>query len=97
MRAGSGRKVMASGWAGDNAVNDQITDSINDEIARARSRLPKGESLAECEECGEAIQEQRRKALPGVRLCVVCQEERDKEQVHFAGYNRKGSKDSQLR
>lgn len=88
---------MAVGWAGDNAVNDQIAGSIEDEVARARARLPKGESLTECEECGEPIPEARQKALPGVRLCLACQEELDKEYVTFAGYNRKGSKDSQLR
>lgn len=88
---------MASGWAGDNAVNDQITDSVNDEIARVRARLPKGESLLECEECGGPIPEPRRKALPGVRLCLACQEEADREEVRFTGYNRRGSKDSQLR
>ena len=88
---------MASGWAGDNAVNDQIASSIEDEVARARSRIPKGESLAVCEECGEKIPEARRSALPGVRLCLVCQEEEDREQTVFSGYNRKGSKDSQLR
>ena len=88
---------MAVGWAGDNAVNDQIASSLEDEVARARSRLPKGESLTECEECGEAIPEARRQALPGVRLCVACQQERDKGTTTFAGYNRKGSKDSQLR
>ena len=44
---------MASGWAGDGAVQDQIQDSINDEVARARRNLPKGESLHFCEECGE--------------------------------------------
>jgi phage/conjugal plasmid C-4 type zinc finger TraR family protein len=88
---------MAVGWAGDNAVNDQIAQSLEDEVARARSRLPAGESLPECEECGEAIPEARRKALPGVRLCVACQEARDKERTSFSGYNRKGNKDSQLR
>lgn len=88
---------MASGWAGDNAVNDQIADSVNDEIARVRSRLPTGDSLETCEECGEPIPEKRRLALPGVRLCLACQEECDKDQVRFTGYNRKGSKDSQLR
>ena len=88
---------MASGWAGDNAVNDQIASSIADEVARARSRLPKGESLSECEECGDAIPEARRAALPGVRLCRACQEEADKDHTVFSGYNRKGSKDSQLR
>jgi RNA polymerase-binding transcription factor DksA len=35
--------------------------------------------------------------MPGVRLCVSCQEAVDQEQAAFAGYNRRGSKDSQLR
>ena len=39
----------------------------------------------------------RRKALPGVRLCVACQKALDHEQANFSGYNRRGSKDSQLR
>ncbi|HET6782896.1 MAG TPA: TraR/DksA C4-type zinc finger protein, partial [Pseudoxanthomonas sp.] len=50
-----------------------------------------------CEECDAAIPEARRRALPGVRLCVSCQEERDREQTAHSGYNRRGSKDSQLR
>ncbi len=88
---------MASGWAGDNAVQDQIQDSINDEIARARRSLPKGDSLSHCEECGEEILQARRDALPGVRLCIACQQEADKEQQTVSLYNRRGSKDSQLR
>ena len=88
---------MASGWAGDNAVNDQIQASIEDEAARARARLPKGESLKLCRLCGEEIPEARRKALPGVSLCLACQEEEDRETAAFSLYNRKGSKDSQLR
>lgn len=89
--------LMASGWAGDNAVQDQIQDSINDEVARARRNLPRGESLTHCEECGEEIPQARRDALPGVRLCIACQQEADKEQQTVALYNRRGSKDSQLR
>ncbi|WP_291439934.1 DksA/TraR family C4-type zinc finger protein [Desulfovibrio sp.] len=88
---------MASGWTGDGAVQDQIQDSINDEVARARRNLPKGESLSHCEECGEEIPQARRDALPGVRLCIVCQQEADKEQQAVSLYNRRGSKDSQLR
>ncbi len=88
---------MAGGWTNDNSVNDQIADFIADEVSRARSLLPKGESLETCEECGERIPEARRKALPGVRLCIPCQEERDKEAVAFSAYNRKAGKDSQLR
>ena len=59
---------MANGWAGDGAVQEQIQDSINDEIRRARQNVPQGESLEYCEECGEEIPEARRKAVPGVRL-----------------------------
>lgn len=88
---------MASGWAGDNAVNDQISSSLEDEIARALDNLPKGESLTHCEECGETIPEPRRKALPGVKLCITCQQELDDQPVTRSGYNRRGSKDSQLR
>ncbi|GGJ05967.1 DksA/TraR family C4-type zinc finger protein [Halopseudomonas pertucinogena] len=87
---------MATGWAQDGAVQDQIDDTVSDAVERARSRLPAGESLTHCEECGAAIAEARRQALPGVRLCIACQSERDKEQ-HNSGYNRRGSKDSQLR
>ena len=31
-----------------------------------------GESLMECEECGNKIPPERRRALPGVRLCIEC-------------------------
>lgn len=88
---------MASGWANDGAVQGQIDSTIEDAVARARSNLPRGESLSHCEECGAAIPEARRKAVPGVHLCVTCQSEHDKEEAAFAGYNRRGSKDSQLR
>lgn len=88
---------MASGWAGDGAVQDQIQDSINDEVARARRNIPKGESLLFCEECGEEIPLLRRQSLPGVRLCLECQQEADKEERAVSLYNRRGSKDSQLR
>jgi phage/conjugal plasmid C-4 type zinc finger TraR family protein len=89
---------MATGWAGDGAVQQQIDDSIDDAIKRARAQLPTGPSLTHCEECGEAIPEPRQTAIPGVRLCVPCQEARDKEQsASMSLYNRRGSKDSQLR
>ena len=88
---------MATGWAPEGAVQDQIDATINDEIKRARSRLPSGPSLTHCEECNAEIPEARQKAVPGVRLCVKCQKEFDSEQEHFSGYNRRGSKDSQLR
>jgi phage/conjugal plasmid C-4 type zinc finger TraR family protein len=88
---------MATGWAGDNAVQEQIDATVEDAILRARSRLPKGPGLARCEECDAPIPAARRKAMPGVRLCVPCQDALDQEEAGGAGYNRRGSKDSQLR
>jgi len=88
---------MATGWAGENAVNEQIDATVKDGVLRARSQLPQGESLEHCSECGAPIPEARRRAMPGVRLCVACQEAHDREAVAFSGYNRRGSKDSQLR
>lgn len=88
---------MATGWAGDGAVQDQIDATIKDGVKRAQSRLPQGPSLMHCAECDAAIPEARRQAMPGVRLCVSCQEAEDREAAQFAGYNRRGSKDSQLR
>ena len=88
---------MASGWAQDGAVQEQIDASIDDAVKLARSRLPQGQSLTHCEDCGEAIPEARRLAVTGVRLCIGCQQEHDTEQSLQQGYNRRGSKDSQLR
>lgn len=88
---------MATGWAREGAVQEQIDASVEDAIRRARSQLPRGEGLANCEECGVRLPEGRRAAIPGVRLCVACQEGHDREATRFAGYNRRGSKDSQLR
>ena len=88
---------MAGGFAKDGAVQEQIDASIEDAVSRVRSRLPVGESLTHCEECDAEIPDARRYAVPGVRLCVKCQEAADREIAVFAGYNRRGSKDSQLR
>ena len=89
---------MAVGWARDGAVQDQIDASVGDAVKLARSRLPEGEGATICDMCEEPIPEARRKAMPGVRLCVRCQEELEKEQrTTAAGINRRGSKDSQLK
>lgn len=88
---------MAGGWSRDGAVQDQIDASVEDAINLARSKLPQGESLSRCEECDAKIPEARQKAIVGVRLCVNCQSELDKEQAKQSGYNRRGSKSSQLR
>lgn len=88
---------MAGGFARDGAVQDQIDANVEDAVNRVRSRLSKGPGLDHCEECDAKIPAARREAVPGVRLCVSCQEAADKERAAVAGYNRRGSKDSQLR
>ncbi len=89
---------MAGGWARDGAVEEQIEASISDELARMKARkAPVGESLTHCAECDEPIPKARRAALPGVKLCIDCMQERDATYKPRPGINRRGSKDSQLR
>ena len=88
---------MAGGWARDGAVQDQIDASIEDAVKLARSQLPQGKSLQNCEECDAEIPQARREAVPGVRLCVNCQSELDEKNAGNTSFNRRGSKDSQLR
>lgn len=72
---------MAIGWSRDGAVQDQINATVEDGIQSVKNRLPKGESLMHCEECEAVIPEARRKAIPGVRLCIACQTKAEKEQT----------------
>jgi phage/conjugal plasmid C-4 type zinc finger TraR family protein len=88
---------MAGGWSRDGAVQEQIDATVESAVQLARSRLPDGESLTHCEECEVAIPEARRKAIPGVRYCVKCQSELEKERKTVTLYNRSGNKDSQLK
>ena len=88
---------MAVGWSRDGAVQEQIDASVNDAVELARQRLPAGESLTHCMECEKSIPKARRKAIPGVCLCVECQSEFETQQAGSTGYNRRGSKDSQLK
>lgn len=89
--------AMATGWAGDGAVQDQIDATVDDAVRRARQQLRKGPGLERCAECDAVIPEARRQAVPGVRLCVACQDAEDAAGQAGGLYNRRGSKDSQLR
>ena len=71
--------------------------TVNDALDRVRSSLPKGESAEFCDECGKPIPEARRIAVPGVQHCVSCQTELEQEARAAELFNRRGSKDSQLR
>jgi phage/conjugal plasmid C-4 type zinc finger TraR family protein len=88
---------MATGWAKEGAVQEQIDATVKDAVKRAQSLLPQGPGLKNCAECGAEIPQARREAIAGVRLCLSCQETHDQDAARFSGYNRRGSKDSQLR
>ena len=88
---------MAVGWTRDGAVQEQIDATITDAVQLARSRLPEGDSLSQCEECESKIPKERQEAIPGIRLCVECQESIEKLQIPISYFNRSGSKDSQLK
>ena len=88
---------MAGGWSRDGAVQDQIDASVADAVERARSGLASGPGRTHCEDCDEPIPERRRQLVPGVRRCVTCQAEHDAETTAPALFNRRGSKDSQLK
>lgn len=88
---------MAGGFAKDGAVQDQIDATVEDAVKHARSQLHRGESLRNCAECDREIPPARREAITGVRFCVSCQDEKDKQSKATSSMNRRGSKDSQLR
>jgi phage/conjugal plasmid C-4 type zinc finger TraR family protein len=88
---------MAVGWSKDGAEQEQMDATVASGVQLAQNRLPKGQSLTHCEECGTAIPEGRRQAMPGVRFCVMCQSELENNMKAVELYNRRGSKDSQLK
>jgi len=88
---------MAVGWSRDESVQEQIDATVESQIQLVRRRLSGGVSLTHCDGCGEEIPEARRQAMPGVRYCVRCQTQLEKTQKAASLYNRRGSKDSQLK
>ena len=88
---------MAGGWSKDGAEQDQIAATLSDALERARRALPTGNSATQCDECGETIPDARRVALRGVRHCIACQTALEQEAQVDTLFNRRGSKDSQLR
>lgn len=88
---------MAGGWSRDGAVQDQIDASVDDAVKQARLQLPSGNSASHCEDCEVQIPHKRQLAVPGVKRCIACQELHDQDVATFSAFNRRGSKDSQLR
>ncbi|QQG32261.1 putative zinc-finger containing protein [Citrobacter phage CkP1] len=89
---------MASGWGPSDDAFATIEATVSDGIEWARLTLKLAESKESekyCEECDEEIPEARRLAIKGCTRCVACQSSHD--DVVKSYYNRRGSKDSQLR
>lgn len=54
-----------------------LSDLYTANALAARAARPEAElkeSALECEDCGDAIPEQRREAVPGCTRCTACQE-----------------------
>ena len=47
-------------------------------IAAIRAKIGVGPGLTHCQECGDKIPKARRLAVPGVQMCVDCQEYAEK-------------------
>ncbi|EON7637020.1 DksA/TraR family C4-type zinc finger protein [Escherichia coli] len=86
---------MAVGFGSPDNHLETIQATIDNAIDFARSNLYSGESEEYCIDCDCEIPEKRRLVLKGVKRCVQCQSKVDK--VYQERYNRRGSKDSQLR
>lgn len=86
---------MAVGFGSVDGFQETIQATIDNGVDFARAQLPQGDGTDYCVDCDDEIPVARRRALPGVRRCVQCQSKIDR--TISAGYNRRGSKDSQLR
>jgi RNA polymerase-binding transcription factor DksA len=56
--------AMASGWANDDAVNEQINSTIEDAVARARGEIPRGESLRNAKSAENRFRRRGEKPFP---------------------------------
>ncbi|MBA5761479.1 DksA/TraR family C4-type zinc finger protein [Vibrio sp. 404] len=89
---------MSNGFTRDGGVQEQIDATVVDAINRARAHLHKEYNDTDfCLECGELIPHARRQIIPGVEFCIACQEKEDARNKAISSFNRRASKDSQLR
>lgn len=86
---------MASGFGSVDNFQETIQATLDNGIDFARAQLPTGESEAYCLDCSNEIPEPRRLAMKGCKYCITCQVKY--ESTFNSGYNRRASKDSQLR
>ncbi|UIW10495.1 DksA-like zinc-finger protein [Aeromonas phage BUCT695] len=86
---------MAGGFYRDDSFFETESSNIMNGIDFARANLSKGESEEFCLDCDEPIPQARREAAKGCKYCIQCQTKHDAKLSSY--YNRRGSKDSQIR
>lgn len=59
-------------------ANEYVQAMVDTRLARLHRYA--GDGPAECESCDQPIPEARRQALPGVTLCIHCQERKEAHQ-----------------
>jgi phage/conjugal plasmid C-4 type zinc finger TraR family protein len=70
---------MSTAWAGGtDAILERMEQMTNLFIEEQRKSRYTGESATHCEECGEPIPENRRKAI-SCKYCLACQSELEKQ------------------
>lgn len=66
---------------------DLVQQRVDEELARnikqARPQPQRAASAFFCEECDTAIPEARRAVVPGVTLCITCQEIAELKNQHY--------------
>jgi phage/conjugal plasmid C-4 type zinc finger TraR family protein len=63
-------------------VQQRVQEELARNLANATHR-PSGASEFFCQSCGDEIPEKRRRALPGVELCVTCREISELKNTHY--------------
>lgn len=60
-------------------TNQNAISAVQAQLAKQRAQ-PSAEF---CEECGEDIPQARREAIPGVQLCIFCQERQERFKANY--------------
>ncbi len=72
-----------SGYGGPDDEAERARLRVEEQVALVRSLLPTGPGAIHCVSCGDAIPEDRRKAMPCTRHCVECQSKLDDNKPSF--------------
>jgi hypothetical protein len=74
---------MASGWANDDAVNEQINSTIEDAVARARGEIPRGESLRNAKSAENRFRRRGEKPFPAYGYALPASRIKIQKMLHI--------------